>query len=128
MVAPLAQKRKHLESKGATRKHKAIAGRLPAGTADLKSVPKGKDYVLSVKGHNDCGVEAYCSAVRGATETFKESHRATTTAAGARAATAMAAHVAAHGPHVLRWHRQLATHSPRVARWFERAACAERQR
>ena len=47
LVAPLARKRKHLERKGATRKHKAIAGRLPAGSAELESVPKGKDFVTS---------------------------------------------------------------------------------
>ena len=80
LVAPLARKRKHLEAKGATRKHKAIAGRLPAGAAELASVPKGKDYVAASKDSVRRGVEAYCSAVRGATETFKESHRATTTA------------------------------------------------
>ena len=81
LVAPLARKRKHLERKGATRKHKSIAGRLPAGAGDLESVPKGKDFVTSSQGHEALGVEAYCSAVRGATTTFKESHRDTTTAA-----------------------------------------------
>ena len=49
LVAPLARKRKHLEQKGATRPHKAIAGRLPAGSAELHSVPKGKDYVVPSK-------------------------------------------------------------------------------
>jgi len=46
-------------------------------------VPKGKDYVAPSNGGKRGGaqVDAYCTAVRGATETFKESHRATTTAA-----------------------------------------------
>ena len=37
LVAPLAKKRKHLQQKGATRPHKAIARRLPAGSADLQN-------------------------------------------------------------------------------------------
>ena len=79
----MARKRKHLEQKGATRPHKAIAGRQPAGSAELQSVPKGKDYIAPSNAGKRGGaqVEDYCTAVRGATETFKESHRATTTAA-----------------------------------------------
>ena len=42
---------------------------------------KGKDYTSAKKGkkkHTD--IDAYCQAVRGATETFKDGHRATSTA------------------------------------------------
>ena len=78
LVAPLARRRIKLEAKGKTRPHKKIARRLPAGSGDLASVPKGKDYV---GGSKSGGVEEYCAAVRGATETFKESHRAESTAA-----------------------------------------------
>ena len=45
LVAPLARKRQRLVQKGKTRPHKAIAPRLPAGAGDLKSVPKGKEYM-----------------------------------------------------------------------------------
>ena len=65
-----------LEAKGKSRSHKKIARRLPAGSGDLASVPKGKDYAKK-----SGGVEEYCSAVHGATETFKEAHRAESTAA-----------------------------------------------
>ena len=46
-------------------------------------MPKGKDYIAPSNAGKRGGaqVEDYCTAVRGATETFKESHRATTTAA-----------------------------------------------
>ena len=43
LVAPLARRRIKLEAKGKTRPHKKIARRLPAGSGDLASVPKGKD-------------------------------------------------------------------------------------
>ena len=77
LVAPLARKRIKLEAKGKVRPHKQIARRLPAGSGDLASVPKGKDYV---GGKKSGGVEEHCKAVRGATQTFKESHRAESTA------------------------------------------------
>ena len=82
LVAPLARKRQRLVHKGKTRPHKAIAPRLPAGAGDLKSVPKGKEYMTArvKKGGKHHGVEAYCQAVRGCTETLTESHRATSTA------------------------------------------------
>ena len=47
----------------------------------LGAVPKGKDYAKTKKGgKKQVDVDAYCQAVRGATETFKEGHRATSTA------------------------------------------------
>ena len=77
LVAPLARRRMKLEAKGKFRPHKKIARQLPAGSGDLASVPRGKDYV---GGKKSGGVEEYCKAVRGATQTFKESHRAESTA------------------------------------------------
>ena len=63
LVAPLARKRTKLEAKGKVRSHKKIAKRLPAGSADLASVPKGKDYVGGKK-KSGGGIEQYCKAVR----------------------------------------------------------------
>ena len=80
LVAPLARRRVKLEAKGKHRPHKAIAKRLPAGSADLKSIPKGRQYLAARKEMEASATEAYCEAVRGATETFKESHRGESTA------------------------------------------------
>ena len=80
LVAPLARRRVKLEAKGKHRPHKAIAKRLPAGSADLKSIPKGRQYLAAGKEMEASATEAYCEAVRGATETFKESHRGESTA------------------------------------------------
>ena len=62
LVAPLARKRTKLEAKGKIRSHKKIAKRLPAGSADLASVPKSKDYVGGKK-KSGGGIEQYCKAV-----------------------------------------------------------------
>ena len=81
LVAPLARRRTQLKEKGKVRPHKQIARRLPAGSGVLGAVPKGKDYVTATaRGEKQVNVNAYCKAVRGATETFKEGHRATSTA------------------------------------------------
>lgn len=47
-----------------------MAKRLPAGSGYLASVPKGKDYV---GGNKSDGIEEYCKAVRGSTETRSRS-------------------------------------------------------
>jgi len=81
LVAPLARRRTQLKEKGKTRPHKQIVRRLPAGSGVLGAVPKAKDYASAKKGgKKQVDVAAYCQAVRGATETFKEGHRATSTA------------------------------------------------
>ena len=81
LVAPLARRRTQLKEKGKTRSHKLIVKRLPAGSGVLGAVPKGKDYASAQKGKKkQVDIGAYCKAVRGATETFKEGHRATSTA------------------------------------------------
>ena len=80
LVAPLARRRTQLKEKAKHRPHKQIARRLPAGSGVLGAVPKGKDYALTEGGKKKTDVDAYCQAVRGATETFKEGHRATSTA------------------------------------------------
>ena len=81
IIAPLARRRTQLKEKAKTRPHKQIARRLPAGSGVLGAVPKGKDYVKAKKGgKKETDLDAYCQAVRGATETFKDSHRATSTA------------------------------------------------
>ena len=81
LIAPLARRRTQLKEKGTTRPHKQISRRLPAGSGVLVAVPKGKDYATAKKGgKKKADVKAYCKAVRGATETFKEGHRATSTA------------------------------------------------
>jgi hypothetical protein len=54
--------------------------RLPAGSGALGSVPKGKDFARAGAKKQKTDVDAYCKAMRGATETFKEGHRATSTA------------------------------------------------
>ena len=89
-----ARRRTQLKEKGKTRSHKLIVKRLPAGSGVLDAVPKGKDYASAQQGKKkQVDIGAYCQAVRGATETFKEGHRATSTALfGAR-------HV--HAPHQL---------------------------
>ena len=81
LAAPLARRRTQLKEKGKTRPAKQIARRLPAGSGALDAVPKGKDYAAVTKnGKEQVDVNAYCQAVRGTTETFKEGHRATSTA------------------------------------------------
>ena len=81
LVAPLARRRLQLKEKGKVRPHKQIARRLPAGSSALGSVPKGNDYASAQSGKKQkTDVAAYCKAVRSATETFKEGHRATSTA------------------------------------------------
>ena len=81
LVAPLARRRTQLKEKAKVRPHKQIAKRLPAGSGVLGAVPKGKDYTSATKGgKKETDVDAYCQAVRGATETFKDGHRATSTA------------------------------------------------
>ena len=81
LIAPLARRRTQLKEKGTTRPHKQISRRLPAGSGVLGAVPKGMDYATAKKGGKKMtNVTAYCQAVRGATETFKEGHRATSTA------------------------------------------------
>ena len=82
LVAPLARRRTQLKEKGKTRPHKLIAKRLPAGSGVLGAVPKGKEYASAHNGRKrkQVDIRAYCQAVRGATETFKEGHRATSTA------------------------------------------------
>ena len=80
LVAPLARRRTQLTEKGKHRPHKQIARRLPAGSGVLGAVPKGKDYASASNGKKT-NINAYCQAVRGATRTFKEGHRATSTAA-----------------------------------------------
>ena len=79
LVAPLARRRTQLKEKGKTRPHKQIVKRLPAGSGVLGAVPKGKDFT-SGGTKQAVDINAYCEAVRGATETFKEGHRATSTA------------------------------------------------
>ena len=81
LVAPLARRRTQLKEKGKVRAHKQIAKRLPAGSGALGSVPKGKDFARAQGGTKQkTDVDAYCKAMRGATETFMEGHRATSTA------------------------------------------------
>ena len=81
LVAPLARRRTQLREKGKTRPHKQIARREPAGSGALGAVPKGKDFTSATgRKKQKTDVDAYCKAVRGATETFKEGHRATSTA------------------------------------------------
>jgi hypothetical protein len=59
-----------LKEKGKTRPHKQISRRLPAGSGVLGAVPKAKDYASAKKGgKKQVDVDAYCQAVRGATET-----------------------------------------------------------
>ena len=53
LVAPLARRRIKLESKGKVRSHKKMSKRLPAGSGDLASVPKGKDYADGKSGGID---------------------------------------------------------------------------
>ena len=80
LVAPLARRRTQLKEKAKIRPEKQIARRLPAGSGVLAAVPKGKDYASAKRGKKTVDIAAYCQAVRGATETFKDSHRATSTA------------------------------------------------
>ena len=80
LVAPLARRRTQLQEKAKYRPEKKIAGRLPsgAGALPLAKIPKGKDFKRT--GGKQTDITAYCKAVRGATDTFKDSHRATSTA------------------------------------------------
>ena len=81
LVAPLARRRTQLMEKGKTRSHRAIHKRLPAGAGDLARIPKGKEFQTALPtGEGGTDVKAYCKAVRGATATFKDGHRATQTA------------------------------------------------
>ena len=82
LVAPLSRRRTQLKEKGKSRPHKKIAPRLPAGAGALDSLPKGKDYMASASNpkKKQTAITEYCKAVRGATETFKDGHRATSTA------------------------------------------------
>ena len=81
LVAPLARRRTQLKEKSKVRAHKKIKPRLPAGSGVLGAVPKGKDFARTQGGKKQkTDVHAYCKAVRGATETFKDGHRATSTA------------------------------------------------
>ena len=78
LVAPLARRRTQLQEKAKYRPEKKIARRLPAGAGALAKIPKGKDFKRA--GRKQTDITAYCKAVRGATETFKDSHRAMSTA------------------------------------------------
>ena len=81
LVAPLARRRTQLKEKSKWRPHRAIHKRLPAGASDLANVPKGKEFKMALPtGEGGTDVQAYCKAVRGATDTFKDAHRATQTA------------------------------------------------
>ena len=81
LVAPLARRRTQLMEKGKTRSHRTIHKRLPAGAGDLARIPKGKEFTTALPtGEGGTDVNAYCKAVRGATATFKDGHRATQTA------------------------------------------------
>ena len=81
VVAPLSRRRTQLKEKGKSRPHKKIAPRLPAGAGALDALPKGKDYMASASNpkRKQTAITEYCKAVRGATETFKDGHRATST-------------------------------------------------
>ena len=77
------KRRAQLKEKSKTRPEKKIAKRLPAGSGALGSVPKGKDFITQASGQKGAGhadITAYCKAVRVATETFKDGHRATSSA------------------------------------------------
>ena len=80
LVAPLARRRTQLKEKGKTRDNKQMVKRLPAGSGALGAVPKGKDFTSSTGGKEKMDLDGYCNAMRGAMETFKEGHRATSTA------------------------------------------------
>ena len=82
MVAPVARRRKLLLEKAETRDHKKMVKRLPAGSGGaLRAVPKGKEFSTTAKdGKRHTNVSAYCEAVRKSTDTFKDGHRATSTA------------------------------------------------
>ena len=81
LVALLARRRTQLMEKGKTRSHRAIHKRLPADAGDLARIPKGKEFKTALPtGEGGTDVKAYCKAVRGATATFKDGHRATQTA------------------------------------------------
>ena len=81
LVAPLARRRAQLKEKAKTRPYKQLARRLPAGSTVLGAVPKGKDFAMAATGkRRKTDINAYCQAVRTAVETFKEGHRATSTA------------------------------------------------
>ena len=60
-VPRVARRRMKLEAKGKFRPHKKIARQLPAGSGDLASVPRGKDYV---GGKKSGGVEEFSCARR----------------------------------------------------------------
>ena len=79
LVAPLQRRRSMLQEKAKTRDHKKMTKKLPAGSAALAKVPKGKDF-MSARGAEQAKITEYCKAVRGSTETFKDAHRATSTA------------------------------------------------
>ena len=84
LLAPLARRRTQLKEKGVTRPHSKIAPRLPAGSSDLAGLPKGRDFMRKKKsggGAVQKQIDKYCKAMRRSTHTFKEGHRATSTAA-----------------------------------------------
>ena len=69
LVAPLNRRRTQLTEKGATRSSRKIAKRMPAGTAALKAIPRGKDFTAQTTGSGgkQVNIKAYCKAIRGTT-------------------------------------------------------------
>ena len=83
LLAPLARRRTQLMEKGVTRPRRKIAPRLPAGSSVLAGVPKGRDFVSAKKsggGAVQKQIDKYCTAMRRSTQTFKDGHRAASTA------------------------------------------------
>lgn len=83
LVAPLNRRRTQLKEKGKTRSSKMITKRLPAGSGALKAIPTGKDFTMTTKdaaGSEQVNIKEYCKAIRSTTATFKDAHRATSTA------------------------------------------------
>jgi hypothetical protein len=82
LVAPLARRRPQLKEKGKTRPYKQIARRLPVGSGVLGAVPKGKQFLGAATSgkQKQTAIDEYCKAMRGTTETFKDGHRANSTA------------------------------------------------
>ena len=81
LVKPLQRRRTMLHEKAKVRDNKKMAKKLPAGSGALTNVPKGKDFTtMATIGKTQTNITAYCKAIRSSTETFKDAHRATSTA------------------------------------------------
>ena len=78
LLAPYARRRTQLKEKGKTRPHTAIVKRLPAGSGDIDTIPKGKAIMAASVSH-ERGVDEYCKQVKQTVSTFKDGHRTTQT-------------------------------------------------